>query len=362
MAERMPNIGESAWHNILGANDGSGGFLRVTHNDDGTLRPQLGQPITASALTADTNDWNPTGFSTTTSVIKVGSTTAFQLSGLSASAAGATDGRVMTLMNTGSARINVAHSVSSASANQFYCAASVGDIFPLYPAQQCEFLYDGVAAKWKLLGGGPKGVGTPLAAGTATPGTLRYYSSEDHVHPLNGASILIGDSGVLAASATTIDFSGISGSYAHLFAIVYARTNQAVAMDDCLLRINNISTNTYDYMNIDDISTTLSGGVVPAASSIDLMPIPGGSATANIFGGGFLFIPHYAGSSNRKTTISLGGGMDTESATTTNWEMFACIGKNRANTAITQLTFGCGTFGTTAFAVGSRITLYGLGV
>lgn len=36
MTERLPNIGETSWHNVLGANDGTGGFLRVAHNDDGT--------------------------------------------------------------------------------------------------------------------------------------------------------------------------------------------------------------------------------------------------------------------------------------------------------------------------------------
>ncbi len=36
MTERLPNNGETAWGDILGANDGTGGFLRVAHNDDGT--------------------------------------------------------------------------------------------------------------------------------------------------------------------------------------------------------------------------------------------------------------------------------------------------------------------------------------
>lgn len=36
MTERLPNLGETSWGNILGANDGSDGFLRVSHNDDGT--------------------------------------------------------------------------------------------------------------------------------------------------------------------------------------------------------------------------------------------------------------------------------------------------------------------------------------
>ncbi len=36
MTERLPNLEETSWGNILGANDGTGGFLRVAHNDDGT--------------------------------------------------------------------------------------------------------------------------------------------------------------------------------------------------------------------------------------------------------------------------------------------------------------------------------------
>lgn len=36
MTERLPNTDETNWADILGANDGTGGFLRVAHNDDGT--------------------------------------------------------------------------------------------------------------------------------------------------------------------------------------------------------------------------------------------------------------------------------------------------------------------------------------
>lgn len=45
MTERMPNIGEASWHNILGANDGSGGFLRVGHTDTGQNEPQSITPV-----------------------------------------------------------------------------------------------------------------------------------------------------------------------------------------------------------------------------------------------------------------------------------------------------------------------------
>ncbi len=51
VTERLPNNDETGWGDVLGAGDGSGGFLRVAHNDDGTpLYPG------ASYLIADTVD------------------------------------------------------------------------------------------------------------------------------------------------------------------------------------------------------------------------------------------------------------------------------------------------------------------
>lgn len=53
MTERLPNTDEDNWADILGANDGTGGFLRVSHNDDGTFR--WGQSIDATSADGSLN-------------------------------------------------------------------------------------------------------------------------------------------------------------------------------------------------------------------------------------------------------------------------------------------------------------------
>lgn len=356
MTERLPNAGESTWQNILGANDGSGGFLRVTLNDDGTLRPTLGQTVTASALTANTDNWNPTGLSTAT-VIRASSDATRSLTGIVAQ----TDGRAILLENVGSQLINVIHDQTSTAANRFYIGnnASSGDALKLTAGSSVWICYDNTAQRWRAISYVNPGDASPLTAGPASAGTSLLFSRQDHVHPGFG---LIGDSGVLAASATTIDFTSISGSYAHIIALYYVRVTAAVATTGLLMRINNISTATYDNHGVQVINTTVSGDPSAGDTATYMGEIPGASATANIFGGGLIVIPTYAGASNKKMSVVVTGAMDTETSTTTNWTFSAYQGKNRATTAITRLTFGCGTFGTTAFAVGSQITLYGLGV
>lgn len=409
MAERMPNIGESAWHNILGANDGSGGFLRVTLNDDGTLRPTLGQSITPAALSANQDDWAPTGLSTA-SVIRASTNASWNLTGLTAQ----TDGRTIIIQNIGSNNLLLIHDQTSTAANRFFIGhnASPGNAHKVFPGDSAAIVYDGTSLRWRVTAANMNpGGAVPLApSGTGTSGVSSWVSREDHVHPATDIAVdtiwnaagdiayatgadaatvlsigsafrtirstsgatapewvgglgLIGDSGALAASATTIDFSNIPSGYSHIIGIAYARANSATTTTGFRMRVNNVSAaSSYDQHGFTDISTVVAGFASAAQTEIYLGEIPDSSASANIFGGGFFVIPHYAGSANRKEVVGLTGAFATESAVTTNWTIAVVQGKNRANTAITQLTFGCGTFGTTAFAIGTRITLYGLGV
>jgi len=101
--------------------------------------------ISPSQLTANQNDWSPTGLSTA-SVIRLSTDGTFRIiTGL----AGGADGRRVTLVNVGSYTVMLrAESASSSASNRF--AFDNTDRFIL-PGRGIELLYDGTLSRWIAL-------------------------------------------------------------------------------------------------------------------------------------------------------------------------------------------------------------------
>ncbi len=99
--------------------------------------------ITPTSLTADQNDYNPSGLSTATVIRIAGDASMREITGLQGGAAG----RKIAFRNVGSNPVGFLpkHTGSSA-ANRF----DFGLPFLLYPGETANFIYDGTLSRWTL--------------------------------------------------------------------------------------------------------------------------------------------------------------------------------------------------------------------
>jgi hypothetical protein len=103
----------------------------------------LAGKISPAQITADQNNYNPTGLSGA-SVLRLASDATRTITGL----AGGSDGRSITLVNVGTNVIILAHeSASSAAANRF----SLGAPFNLLAAQSVRLWYDAASSRWRMV-------------------------------------------------------------------------------------------------------------------------------------------------------------------------------------------------------------------
>ncbi len=99
--------------------------------------------ITPTTLTANTNDWNPTGLSTA-STIRFSTNAIWSITGL----LGGADGRILTLYNVGSFAVIFPNaSSSSATGNRF----AFGSDITIGPNQGLILQYDNTATSWRAL-------------------------------------------------------------------------------------------------------------------------------------------------------------------------------------------------------------------
>jgi hypothetical protein len=141
----------------------------------------LGITVISATISANTDDWNPTGLSTA-SAIRATLTADWSLSGIIAPA----DDRLLILDNIGGGNLTLVHDATSTAANRFLCP---GDLDLTMPVDSWVWLqYDIASARWRVTGGGagssPIGspgdayaLGAPLGATETvdfTNGTWQY--------------------------------------------------------------------------------------------------------------------------------------------------------------------------------------------
>jgi hypothetical protein len=160
----------------------------------------------------------------------------------------------------------------------------------------------------------------------------------------------------LGASAASIDVTGISNTYAHLMVTLYARGDTAATTAAVAMRFNGDAATNYDYQQLRGQAAAASAGETFAATIVYIGDCPANTAGANLFGATEVFIPHYAGSTNNKQTVTI---TTTKTATTTGTLAVNVFGGSwRSNAAINQITF----FPTAGnFVAGTRVTIHALG-
>lgn len=160
----------------------------------------------------------------------------------------------------------------------------------------------------------------------------------------------------LAGSASTVAFSSIPATYAHLLLLFYARTTSATTTNDLVsVQLNGDTAADYDFEQMVGLGTSATAAQTTGVTSATIGDAVGGGAAANLFSAYALFIPHYAGAANNKTILSLGGSK--WGTSTSNLRAAIASAFWRLNAAINQITFlpSAG-----SFATGCRFSIYGL--
>lgn len=139
--------------------------------------------ISPTALSANTDNWAPTGFSTA-STIRISSNAAWNLTGIAAG----TDGRTILLHNVGAFTITLKDDVTSTAANRFQLSAD----YALAADQSVMLEYDSTSSRWRVLGQQSAASSTT----TTVPGLLEN----------------VGLAVTMAANAVTIALKGADGN------------------------------------------------------------------------------------------------------------------------------------------------------
>jgi hypothetical protein len=108
-----------------------------------TGKTALQGDISPAQLTANTDDWAPTGLAGA-SIIRFSTDASRNITGLT----GGEDGRVIVLINVGSNNAVLMHDVTSTAANRFFCPNNVD--FTLGPKDVVVIEYDATDSRWRV--------------------------------------------------------------------------------------------------------------------------------------------------------------------------------------------------------------------
>lgn len=154
---------------------------------------------------------------------------------------------------------------------------------------------------------------------------------------------------VTGATAASVEFTSIPATYTDVLVLASLRSNEAQIETNATISFNGSGSN--------KSARTLYGGGSGSgvsytyASEIYLW-LSGGNSTASTFGNALIYIPNYAGSTNK--SLSIDSVME-NNATTSSMAMTAGLWSNTA--AITSITITCGGG---SFVTNSTATLYGI--
>lgn len=164
---------------------------------------------------------------------------------------------------------------------------------------------------------------------------------------------LIATTTVGAGGASSIDFTSIPATYTDLLVVFSIRTSNAVTKDDLGLRFNAATTSYSDRYLYGNGATTNSG---TDATPNELYGgiASGSSATAATFGSGSIYVPNYAGSTNKSISVD---AVNENNATTAFQFLIAGLWSNTSTiTSLSLRPYG----GTGTLAQYSTASLYGI--
>lgn len=156
---------------------------------------------------------------------------------------------------------------------------------------------------------------------------------------------------VLTGTQASVTLSSIPSTYTDLLLVVSARSTFAAAGDWLLIQFNSQTTGYSNRYLYGDGSTAQSNN-----STYNIMArnvLPGSTATSNTFSNVEIYLPNYAGSTNKVASVS--GVSENNNATAAYIYAGAGLSSNTASTGSILIDCDNGDF-----ASGSRFDLYGI--
>jgi hypothetical protein len=178
--------------------------------------------------------------------------------------------------------------------------------------------------------------------------------------PLTPPGLVLISETELGASAASVTFSSIPGTYRSLLIVVQARTDKAASDADTVnVRFNGDTGNNYDRLAVVFGNSATSYGPSRASSSMlsVAMAEASGSRASN-FAPALMFAPDYAATDREKWLQVLNSPRFGDVAADSDVLLRIAAGRWRSSSAVTSITFLPNTG--TNFVADSKFTLYGV--
>lgn len=105
-----------------------------------------------------------------------------------------------------------------------------------------------------------------------------------------------------SGGAASIEFGSIPQTYTDLKVVISARSNQANIFGTAALELNGV-TSAYSTRRLNGDGSGANSGTHSVTTSITTWDMNGGSSTASLFSNVEIYIPNYAGSTNKSVSI-----------------------------------------------------------
>lgn len=192
--------------------------------------------------------------------------------------------------------------------------------------------------------------------GTGGDGAGAKYLADDQTFKTPPAIGAVLSDVVLTGTQTTISFTAIASTYAHLIIVYQARSNEAgITNTQLRMRVNNDTGSNYNSQFVGGNNTTAYGQVQSGTAFGYLGDIPAAAATSGYSSSGTIEIPNYPGTTFFKNAL-FATTRDTNGAGV---NMVAYRGHIvwKSTSALSRVDLFC-QYGD--FIAGSRFTLYGI--
>lgn len=160
----------------------------------------------------------------------------------------------------------------------------------------------------------------------------------------------------LPVGLSVVDFVGIPSGYSALLLSWFGRSTLAGTVASLTMTLNSDVGATYDGVRVNADGTVLADSEVFAGTSASLGAVPGATAVADTYGGGFLLLPAYDQTDRHKSFPTVTFWKRTNAAAGLSVRYAANFWRSTA--AITQMTVTCASG---VFTGESAVNLYGLG-
>lgn len=220
--------------------------------------------ISPTQLAANTDDWSPTGLSTT-AAIRVSTDASRNLTGIVAPALG---GREIRLLNVGSNNLVLIHDATSTAANRFLCPGSID--LTLGANSGVILRYDATSSRWRVIFVRP----TLVTATTIELG----HASDTTVSRVSAGVVAVEGVNLLSTATGAAKYLTINSQTGTTYTLVLTDA------DGVVVECNNASAIT--------LTIPLNSSVAfPIGTVINLYQLGAGQVTVAITGGGTLRAP-----------------------------------------------------------------------